>query len=125
MKNNNLNLCGSSNGGKMRGIDKYLKNTRRLKFWIILAFLLLLITATGIAAQSSGKYDLSWNVMSAGGGISENSNYEVVSSIGQVVVGNSDNVKYEVSSGFFAGGASPPVVIDDDYFIYLPSVLRP
>ena len=92
---------------------------------ILIVLIFLLTSITLLSAQSNDKYDLSWNALSSGGGLSKYSKYEVVSSIGQVVVGNSSHAKYEVSSGFFAGSEAPPVVIDEEYFIYLPSVIRP
>ena len=86
---------------------------------IILAMVLLLgLSAAGWAlAQVSASYDLSWNVISGGGGSMSSASYSLEGSIGQPALGTSSSTSYRLDAGFWAG-------IWEWFSLYLPAVLK-
>ena len=62
-------------------------------------------------AQSGGIYDLSWNVIGSGGGVSNGSVYALSGTAGQAVAGAHTGGAYDLRGGFWAfGGATVTAV---------------
>ena len=84
------------------------------QFWIAgLALILLgiLILDGIVLAQSSPNFDLSWNMLSGGGGERESANYRVQDSLGQWTGGSASSANAQVEAGFWYGieqGAPTP-----------------
>jgi hypothetical protein len=76
-----------------------------------LACLLGALALVGVVlAQVSGSFDLSWNLISGGGGTRQSANYQVQDSLGLVAVDSSTSANYKVDSGFWIA-AQPGVLI--------------
>jgi hypothetical protein len=73
--------------------------------------IMLLIVYPVLALPVFGDYDLSWNTINGGGGTSTSigGKYEVTGTIGQPDAAYSTGGKFELSGGFWPGGA-PPVI---------------
>jgi hypothetical protein len=71
--------------------------------------ILICCLATGVAsAQVSENYDLSWNVISGGGGEMHSDNYAMQSTVGQTAIGTLGD-GYTIEAGYWhriAGGES-------------------
>ena len=69
---------------------------------------LVLVTALsfGLSAQSAsfGDYDLSWNTIDGGGGVSSGGPYMLSGTIGQPDAAFSTGGQYELLGGFWPGG---------------------
>ncbi len=92
---------------------------KRRILWGILA---LCITASlPAASQSGGGYDLSWNTIDGGGGVSGGGAYTLGGAIGQPDAGVLSGGDYTLAGGFWLGGesAEPPA-----HYIFLPLALR-
>lgn len=64
----------------------------------------VLLAATVAFGQVSGTWNLEWNVISGGGGVSSQDPYAVRGIVGQAVAGGpSTGGNYAVTSGFVAG----------------------
>ena len=74
----------------------------RHRIILMTALAVLLLTVPVVAQQSPG-YDLSWNVISSGGGTSQSDNYTLSGSLGQFGVGETSGASYTLSGGFWAG----------------------
>jgi hypothetical protein len=75
-----------------------MKNWRTKLFTILICCL-----ATGVVlAQVSEDYDLSWNVISSGGGEMSSANYAMSSMVGQTT-GLSDSNDYQLGAGYWYG----------------------
>jgi hypothetical protein len=90
----------------------------------LLALLIVLIlTGTvlvGIAyAQTGSGFDLSWNVISGGGGSGPmtGSGYKVTATLGQTAVGSSSGSGFSISHGFWNIGII-------SYLLNLPATLK-
>jgi len=94
------------------------KSTKTI--FLVLMLLLLLAAATALLAQSSAGYDLSWNVISAGGE-SASASFRAAGSLGQGAAGPplTTSAHYVVSSGYWYGGG-----VSDGTAVFLPAVLR-
>jgi len=71
--------------------------TRNL-LWI----LVLALGGADARAQSGGDFDLSWNTVDAGGGISKGDDSVVAGSIGQPEAGRSQKSAFRLTAGFWA-----------------------
>lgn len=93
---------------------------KRIKIMFWGTFLMVLLAGgTIVLGQTSGSYNLVWNVIGGGGGTSSSASYEVEGTIGQPIssgaVGAS-NSNYQLSSGFWF--ANSPIRI------YLPAIVK-
>ena len=90
------------------------------QIFLVVILLLLLAAATGLLAQSSAGYDLSWHVISAGGE-SASASFRAAGSLGQGAAGPplATSAHYAVSSGYWYGGG-----LSDGTAVFLPAVLR-
>jgi hypothetical protein len=70
-------------------------------FTIMIVFL-----AAGAHAQSGGIYDLSWNVIGGGGGVSSGSVYALSGTTGQPGAGAQAGGAYDLRGGFWAFGGA-------------------
>ena len=77
-----------------------------------LAWLAILLGALGLTsvvlAQVSTHFDLSWNLLSGGGGSRSSANYRVDDSLGQWPERSSSSASYRIEPGFWAGAAVTP-----------------
>lgn len=88
---------------------------------LALAALAALI-AFPLLAQTGGGYDLTWNSIDGGGGVSSGGGYLLSGTIGQADAGLSSGAVYTLSGGFWTvAGVSNTEV---SYSIFLPSILR-
>jgi|GEM_PF-804533 len=99
--------------------------------WLALAALLALLLGAVIANAQTGDgaspplstgYDLSWQVLSSGGGPMSSSNYALNGTIGQAAIGSAESTNHEVGAGYWYG-----VVIQIgpvEFKVYLPLILK-
>ena len=91
--------------------------------WRALAALLALLLGAVVAyAQSGDGYDLSWHVVSGGGGPMSSTNYAINGTIGQAAIGPAVSTNYDLGAGYWYG-----VVIQIgpvEFKIYLPLILK-
>jgi hypothetical protein len=88
---------------------------------IWLAILVGTLVLTGVVlAQVSTNFDVSWHLLSGGGGFRGSANYQVSDSLGQWVGGSASSVGYQIESGFWYGTA----ILEGGLQIYLPLILR-
>jgi hypothetical protein len=74
-----------------------------------LAGLLAGLIVTSIAvAQVSPNFDLSWHLLSGGGGSRSSPNYRVDDSLGQWAERPSSSANYDIAPGFWYGVAAEP-----------------
>ena len=86
----------------------------------VLLLLLVLLLAAPILAQISTLYDLSWHLLSGGGGPRASSHYQIDDVLGQWPDGQSSSAQYQIDPGFWhAGRAVQP------RHLFFPVVLRP
>jgi uncharacterized protein involved in exopolysaccharide biosynthesis len=90
--------------------------TKRQKF-LVLAIVLLLISAGIVVAGSSTNFTVQRTVVLSGGS-AESANFSADVVIGQPVTGSSDSANYQVEAGFF------PLPRGGSFEIFLPVVLR-
>ena len=84
-----------------------------------LAVLLVALLLVGAAmAQISAGFDLSWYVLAGGGEEAAGTDYALVGTLGQWVVGPSAGVDYDVNSGYWSAVSSL-----SGYTVYLPLLL--
>lgn len=87
---------------------------------LLLALLVLvsmtLLIAVPILAQTGGGYDLTWNSIDGGGGMSSGSGYILSGAIGQPDANLAVGAGYTLVSGFWAAAGGPS--------IFLPIVQR-
>lgn len=91
---------------------------------VILAVVGLFATAGVVLAQSSGSFELPWQVIAAGGERSASSSYQVAGTIGQAAGSPPRLVSagFRVGSGYWAGIRA--TLAEVRYSIYLPLVQR-
>jgi len=81
--------------------------TRKRVVW--LAIILGCLAVSGVVvAQVSTNFDLSWHLLSGGGGSRESANYHVDDSLGQWVGGSTGSAGYDIDPGFWYGAAPEP-----------------
>jgi hypothetical protein len=83
------------------------------RFIVLLAVLVLCLTATSVWAQSSPNFDVSQAVF-GGGGQSQSANYLIESVLGQTVGDVASSASFQIASGFI--GATPNVDAGGDAF---------
>ena len=99
-----------------------MKQVRVLVFLSVLCILSYSYTGWGTApavAQSGGSYDLSWNSVDGGGGISGGGSYILSGTLGQPDANLLSGGDYTLGGGFWGGG-----VLAGWYQVYLPLVMR-
>lgn len=84
----------------MRQFGFYKRVWKNIGPAVLLAGLLLVSPLT---AQSGGPYDLSWNTIDGGGGVSSGGQYELVGTIGQPDAGEMFGGDYELYGGLLPG----------------------
>lgn len=93
-----------------------------MKGKLVLPVVLLTLLLVGVVrAQTGGNYDLSWNVVSAGGGQSSGGDFRLEGTAGQAAPGLSSGGNSALKAGFWWGAvhAAPPAGP-----CYLPVVLK-
>jgi hypothetical protein len=78
-----------------------------------------LATGATALAQTGGGYDLTWNTIDGGGGVSLSGGYMVSGAIGQPEAGEVFGGGYRLQGGFWDGAA-----VEDPYAFYLPLIMR-
>lgn len=68
----------------------------------------MLLGSSLVQAQSGGDYDLTWNTMDGGGGLSSGGDYSVQGTIGQPDAGAMSGGDYSLQGGFWSGDCAPP-----------------
>ncbi len=94
---------------------------KRKRVFVILFVCLAFAGWVTVRAQSGGGYDLTWNTVDGGGGMSSGGAYSLGGTAGQPDAGSLNGGSYTLAGGFWQGGGSaePPA-----YHIFLPLVLR-
>jgi hypothetical protein len=69
----------------------------------IQSLVLIIILMTLLAFSMSAQYKVSQSVFSSGGEVTQNENYRIIGTIGQIAVGVSGNDNNHISSGFWYG----------------------
>ena len=86
---------------------------------IVLVSLLVVPLVVGfVRAQTSTSFDLSWYVLGGGGTRADSAAHAMNGTLGQGIVGVSDDTGIQMQSGFWYGAALPR------HRHYLPLVLR-
>jgi hypothetical protein len=89
----------------------------------VFLFLLHLVLAASVMAQSGGPYELtSWTVDGGGETLSTGGGYSLAGTAGQPDAGLLSGGGYTLGGGFWGSGSAIP--IDYEYDTYLPLVLR-
>jgi hypothetical protein len=84
----------------------------------LLAVLLCGLTLVSVAlAQTSTNYNLTWHVVSSGGGKMDSATYAMEGTIGQVLAQRTESDNYALAAGYWY-----PLI--HRYTVYLPLVLR-
>lgn len=78
----------------------------RRSAWLLLLLLPGLVLTVTVLAQVSANYDLSWHLLSGGGGNRSSANYRVDDALGQWVGGASSGASYKIEPGFIYGAAN-------------------
>jgi hypothetical protein len=81
-------------------------------------FPLLAWDMLGPVQLGSDHFDLSWNVLGAGGGTSTSAHFSLSSTIGQAAVGEKSSPHFESCTGFWCG------LRDFIYEIFLPLIMK-
>ncbi len=84
---------------------------------LLIPIVLLIITVSIAAAQSSSGYDLTWSTIDGGGGESVGSDYSLGGTIGQPDAGMLSGGGYTLNGGLWAGVIS-------QYPVYLPLAIK-
>lgn len=93
---------------------------RRKAYFVLVSLLVATVLGGGVLAQVSDNYNLSWHVVSGGGGPTSSTNYALNGTIGQAAIGPADSTNYDLGAGYWYG-----VVIQIGPFeIYLPLTLK-
>jgi hypothetical protein len=75
----------------------------------------VLLAAGPALAQTGGGYDLSWNRIAGGGGISSGAGFTLMGTIGQHDAGQMSGATFALAGGFWAGvGSSVPCYANCD-----------
>jgi hypothetical protein len=84
---------------------------------LLIPIVLLIITVSIAAAQSSSGYDPTWSTIDGGGGESVGSDYSLVGTLGQPDAGMLSGGGYTLNGGFWGSALS-------QYGVYLPLMIR-
>jgi hypothetical protein len=84
---------------------------------LLLSIVLALLVGSIAAAQTGGRYDLSWSTTDAGGGSSRGGSYALASTLGQPDAGVLSGGSYTLNGGFWNDALVARSV-------YLPILLR-
>jgi hypothetical protein len=87
---------------------------KRLLVWA-LGFAAALLLTGAVLAQVSTNFDLSWHLLSGGGGSRSSTQYQVDDSLGQWAAQPSSSATYEIAPGFWYGVGQPEPGWHDDY----------
>ena len=93
--------------------------TRRRTLALLL--IVALLVPAIVLAQTGGGYDLSWNTVDGGGGISSGGAYTLSGTVGQPDAGGMSGGGYTLTGGFWGGVAPQPA---PQYRIYLPLIRK-
>ena len=89
-----------------------MKTSRVTRRAFSLAFLFaLLLAAAGVMAQIGGAYDLSWNTVDGGGGISQAGDTAITGAIGQCDAGQSEGGTYSLHGGFLTANPTQETAV--------------
>jgi hypothetical protein len=79
---------------------------------------LTLVVGASVLAQTSGSYNLEWNVIGNGGGESDSASYQVHGTVGQGITSQPDMTSnnFTVSSGYWT--------VDPSKTLYLPVLIE-
>jgi len=96
--------------------------TMRVKWFVLSALLIILITVVLSGAASAGvlSYSLGWWKVDGGGGTSIGGGYTLSGTLGQADANVLTGGEYTLSGGFWPGGET---VVDYRY-IHLPLILK-
>lgn len=87
---------------------------------IFLLLALIMILAAPLLAQVSARYDLTWHLLSGGGGPRSSPSYHLDDALGQWPDGRSASPNYQLDPGFFHTGR-----VLKNQSLYLPAVFNP
>ncbi len=82
-----------------------------------MGLLLALVLVSVVLAQISTNFDLSWHLLSGGGGSKSSANYWLDDTLGQWVGRSSSSTNYQIEPGFWYEMIPAPVVSGDGYEI--------
>jgi hypothetical protein len=96
--------------------------TMRVKWLVLSALLIILITVilSGAASADVLSYSLDWWTVDGGGGTSSGGDYALSGTVGQADANVLTGGEYTLSGGFWPGGET---VVDYRY-IHLPLILK-
>ena len=94
---------------------------KRKRVLVIVFVCLAFAGLVTVRAQSGGGYDLTWNTLDGGGGVSRSGAYTLGGAIGQPDAGSLNGGDYTLSGGFWQSGVSTGPLA---YHIFLPLVMR-
>ncbi len=89
--------------------------TKYRLFFMLLMVMLIAAAGTGVLAQSSSRFDLSWHAIGIGGGQSSSASFQVDGAIGQIEPTSFSSASYQMTSGFWQDFSSDNIV----YLIWL------
>lgn len=77
-----------------------------MKYALVASLLLLLLALTiaAVLAQVSPAFDLSWSLLSGGGGARQSANVHIDDVLGQWADGRSRSERYQLDPGFWYSG---------------------
>ena len=84
---------------------------KKFVWFIVMLFLVVSSGSIVTWAQTGGGYDLTWNTMDGGGGLSSGGDYSVYGTIGQPDAGAMNGGDYSLQGGFWHASCVPPAVV--------------
>jgi hypothetical protein len=87
--------------------------------WLMVVLGTLVLTEVALG-QASTNFDLSWHLLSGGGGSRSSAGYRIDDSLGQWIGQSASSTSYRIEPGFWYG----TVVSEEGRKIYLPLVVR-
>lgn len=94
---------------------------RKVALFIILVALMFIMITSLAVAQTGGVFDLTWSTVDGGGGSSSGGGYALSGTIGQADAGSLSGGNFTLNGGFWPNETT----ITTDYFVYLPTVIKP
>ncbi len=104
-----------------------MKNNLRRKILLALIALILIVfiapsqSIAPASAQSGGGYNLTWNTIDGGGGMSTGGGYEVTGTIGEPDAGTMSGGSYTLNGGFWSGLQT---VVSNSLHLFLPLIQK-